>query len=93
MLLRTRFDASILVNMVCTRHVLLNIAPNDIVKPIDNVQTRALQYMKQIMDLNQVKPIILHKRNSSLILNFAFPTKSNQYPLREHLYMKVYNRL
>ena len=37
----TRFEALTLVNIVCTRHVLLKIAPNDIVKPIDNVQTRA----------------------------------------------------
>ena len=38
---QTRFDALTLVKIVCTRHVLLKIAPNEMVKPMERVQTRA----------------------------------------------------
>ena len=44
-----------LVNMAWTRHVLLNMAPNESVKATERIHDRALDNKKQIDDLEKRK--------------------------------------
>jgi hypothetical protein len=77
------------VNIECTRHVLLNTAPNDIVKPIDNVHTRAFKINFKLKIKQKYKHLTAQIKfiaDSELLL----PSKVESIPIKRTL---VYERI
>jgi hypothetical protein len=73
---------------VCTRHVLLNIAPNDIVKPIDNVHIRAFVVNNENMNMKRID--LTAQIKSIADVELLFPSKVESIPIRRTL---VYERI